>query len=83
MGAGGADVQQQLGRELRLRIGGGRGDAHVELGRQRPPTGLDQRHAAGREIGRDASEVKRHPGHAVDLVGGLAQGLQAADPDRL
>ena len=83
VGAGGTDVQQEFGRELGLRVGRGRGYPDVELGRQRPPTRLDEGHAAGREVGPDAPEVERHPGDAGHLVGGLPQGLQTADPDRL
>ena len=74
-------MQQQLGRELRLRVGGAGGDADVELGGERPAVRLDQGHAAGRAVGRDAPEVERHPGDAGDLVGGLAQSLQATDAD--
>jgi hypothetical protein len=83
LGAGGADVQQELGRELWLRVGGARGDADVELGGERPAARFDQGHAAGRQVRGDAPEVQRHPGDAGDLVGGLAQRLQPADADRV
>jgi hypothetical protein len=74
-------VDQQVGRELRVRVGRLRRHADVELAGQRPAARLNEGHAARGKVGRDAAQVERHPGDAGDRLGGLAERLEAADPD--
>ena len=80
-GAGGADVQQQVGRKLRVRVVRRGNDPDVELAGERPAARLDESHAALGEIGGDTAQVERDPRDAGDGLGGLAQGLEAAHPD--
>jgi len=80
-GAGGADVQQQVGRELRVRVVRRGGDPDVEFAGERPAARLDEGHAPLGEVDGDAAQVERDPRDAGDRLGGLTKGLKATHPD--
>jgi hypothetical protein len=81
LGARRPHVHEQVGRELRVRVVRRGCQANVELAGEGPAAWLDEGHAARGEVGGDAAQVERDPGDAADLVGGLAERLEAAHPD--
>jgi len=78
-GAGGADVQGQLGWQAHVGPGG---QAHVHCAGHGPAGRIHEGNAARGHIGGDATQVERYTRHPADLGHRLAEGLDAADADR-